>query len=102
LLRPGLLADVEIIVERMPDVLHVPQQAMFKKNGKPLVYVKGADGRFTAREVEVLKQSESVVVLKGGVNPGDVVALADPTADKSKKDDTSKKSDPMSSMPGGK
>jgi hypothetical protein len=43
------------------------------------------------------------MVLSGGVQPGEVVALADPTADKNaKKDKSEKKSDPMSSMPGGK
>ncbi len=29
LLRPGLLSDVEIVVEKIPDVLHVPAQAVF-------------------------------------------------------------------------
>ena len=31
LLRPGLLADVEIVVEKIPDALHVPGQAVFDK-----------------------------------------------------------------------
>ena len=34
LLRPGLLADVEIQVEKLPDVIHVPAQAVFQKNGQ--------------------------------------------------------------------
>ena len=33
LLRPGLLADVEIIVEKIPNALHIPAQAVFEKNG---------------------------------------------------------------------
>ena len=40
LLRPGLLADVEIQVEKLPDVIHVPAQAVFQKNGQYLVYVQ--------------------------------------------------------------
>jgi hypothetical protein len=106
LLRPGLLADVEIVVEKIPDALHIPAQAVFTKNNKPTVFVRDAKtGKFSPREIQVLKQSESMMVLSGGVQPGEVVALADPTADKNaKKDKSEKKSDgnPMSSMPGGK
>jgi multidrug efflux pump subunit AcrA (membrane-fusion protein) len=106
LLRPGLLADVEIVVEKIPDALHIPAQAVFTKNDKPTVFVQQAKtGKFVPREVQLLKQSESMMVLAGGVQPGEVVALADPTADKNaKKEKSDKKSNgnPMSSMPGGK
>ena len=105
LLRPGLLADVEIMVEKIPDALHLPAQAIFERGGRSTVFVQQKDGRFVPREVQVFKQSESMMVLSGGVQPGEVVALADPTADKNaKKEKGEKKSDsnPMSSMPGGK
>jgi hypothetical protein len=82
----------------------VPAQAVFQKNSKNIVYVQEKPGRFTAREVQVVKQSESMTVLAGGVQPGEIVALGDPTADKNAKKDSKKSStsDPMSSMPGGK
>jgi hypothetical protein len=106
LLRPGLLADVEIVVEKIPDALHIPTQAVFTKNDRPTVFVQQAKtGKFLPREVQLFKQSESMMVLSGGVQPGEVVALADPTADKNaKKDKSDKKANgnPMSSMPGGK
>ncbi len=41
LLRPGLLADVEIMVEKIPDALHVPAQAVFQKNGKTWCTCRG-------------------------------------------------------------
>jgi multidrug efflux pump subunit AcrA (membrane-fusion protein) len=82
LLRPGLLADLEIIVEKIPNALHVPAQAVFEKNGKPTVFVQKGK-RFEAREVKLVKRSESMMVLAGGVEPGDVVALSDPTSSKS-------------------
>jgi multidrug efflux pump subunit AcrA (membrane-fusion protein) len=103
LLRPGLLSDVEIIVEKLPNVIHVPGQAVFEKDGKPIVYVQQKNGKFEPREVKLVKQSESMMVLGGGVQPGEVVALGDPTADKNaKKDEKKSSSNPMSSMPGGK
>ncbi|HXB70290.1 MAG TPA: HlyD family efflux transporter periplasmic adaptor subunit [Candidatus Acidoferrales bacterium] len=101
LLRPGLLADVEIQVEKLPDVIHVPAQAVFDKNGKHVVFVQ-KNRKFEAREVQLVKQSESLMVLAGGVQAGEVVALADPTADKKSKSDKKSSGGGMSGMPGGK
>jgi HlyD family secretion protein len=104
LLRPGLLADVEIQVEKLPDVIHVPAQAVFQKNGQFLVYVHGKNGKFEPRPVQLVKQSESMMVIASGVQPGEVVAMADPTADKKKNGE--KKStgggNAMGGMGGGK
>jgi Barrel-sandwich domain of CusB or HlyD membrane-fusion len=77
LLRPGLLTDVEIIVERVPNAIHIPLQAVFEKDGKPIVYVK-TGSRFDERPVKPLKRSESVLVIAEGVSPGEQVALSDP------------------------
>ena len=89
LLRPGLLSDVEIIVEKIPNAINVPTQAVFEKDGKPVVYVKTKRG-FEARNIQIFKRSESVMVITSGVKANDVVALADPfatTSDKKKKSD---------------
>jgi multidrug efflux pump subunit AcrA (membrane-fusion protein) len=105
LLRPGLLADVEIEVEKIPNAIHVPLQAVITKDGQPTVYVLQANGKFAARVVKVLKRSESIMVLESGVEPGELVALADPTASKSEKnktEDTKKGASATSMMPGGK
>jgi multidrug resistance efflux pump len=105
LLRPGLLADVEIQVEKLSDVIHVPAQAVFQKNGQYLVYVQDK-GKYEPRAVQLVKQSESMMVIASGVQPGEIVAMADPTADAKKKNE--KKSsgggggNPMGGMPGGK
>jgi multidrug resistance efflux pump len=105
LLRPGLLADVEIEVERIPNALHVPQQAVFEKGGQALVYVQTANGKFSPRVVKVMKQSETTMVLESGVEPGELVALQDPTANKAEKgkaEETKKPTSATSMMPGGK
>jgi HlyD family secretion protein len=105
LLRPGLLADVEIVIEKIPNALHIPAQAIFQKDGKPIVYVQ-RESKFSPREIQLVKQSESLMVLSGGVQPGEIIALADPTVDKSekKKNSGEKKSpgNPIGGMPGGK
>jgi multidrug efflux pump subunit AcrA (membrane-fusion protein) len=105
LLRPGLLADVEIEVERIPNAIHVPQQAVFPKGGQDIVYVLQANGKFAPRVVKIAKQSETTMVLESGVQPGEQVALQDPTlskAEKGKADDTKKSTSATSMMPGGK
>jgi hypothetical protein len=104
LLRPGLLADVEIQVEKLPDVIHVPAQAVFQKNGQYVVYVHGKDGKFEPRPVQLVKQSESMMVIASGVQAGEIVAMADPSADKGKKGGEKKSSAgaAMGGMGGGK
>jgi hypothetical protein len=77
LLRPGLLADVEIIVEKIPNAIHIPVQAVFEKDGKPIVYVKNGN-QFDERVIKPLKRSESTMVIAEGLKPGEVLALADP------------------------
>ena len=104
LLRPGLLADVEIQVEKLTDVIHVPAQAVFQKNGQYLVYVQNKNRRYEPRPVQLVKQSESMMVIASGVQPGETVAMADPTASKDKKNGEKKSQggNPMGGMPGGK
>jgi len=103
LLRPGLLADVEIEVEKIPNVLHVPAQSVFNKNGHYTVFVQAKNGKFEPREVQLVKQSESMMVLAGGVQPGEIIAMADPTAKKNEKgaDKKGSSNNPMGGMPGG-
>ena len=102
LLRPGLLADVEIQVEKLPDVIHVPAQAVFQKNGQFLVYVHGKDGKFAPRPVQLVKQSESMMVIASGVTAGEIVAMADPTANKKNGEKKSAGAGAMGGMGGGK
>lgn len=88
LLRPGLLADVEIIVEKVPNAIYVPNQSIFEKDGKFVVYVLKGKG-FEVRPIQIAKRSETVSVIQSGITPGDTVALQDPTAqpgDKKKSD----------------
>lgn len=102
LLRPGLLADVEIIVEKISNAIHVPIQAVFEKDGKQVVYVKNGN-RFEARQIKPIKRSESVMIVSSGVKPGDVIALANPEAKPGdKKKDDAKGGGAAASLPGGK
>ncbi len=91
LLRPGLLVEAEIIVEKIPNTLFVPQQAVFEKGGKPVVYARSKEG-FEPRFVKLGKRTESQVAIVEGIREGEMIALADmeagkpAAAPKSKKD----------------
>ena len=102
LLRPGILADVEIILEKIPQALNIPNQAVFEKDGKQIVYVRKGSG-WEERQVNPLKRSESVMVIASGVKPGEVIALADPFAKPSdkKKSDKPAGNSPVGALPGG-
>jgi hypothetical protein len=66
--------------------------------------VQGHTGKFQPRAVQLVKQSESMMVISSGVEAGEVVAMADPTAGKKKSGE--KKStgngNAMGGMGGGK
>jgi HlyD family secretion protein len=100
LLRPGLLADVQITVEKVANAIHIPMQAVFEKDGKPIVYVRNGNA-FEARSIKPLKRSESTMVIAGGVRPGEIVALADPTEKPGSKKKAEKGSGAMGALPGG-
>ncbi|MFN7544696.1 MAG: hypothetical protein ACK5TN_18100, partial [Acidobacteriota bacterium] len=102
-LRPGLLADVQIIVDKVPNAINIPIQSLFEKEGKPVVYVKNGT-RFEPREVKPLKRSENVMIIASGLKAGETIAMADPEAkpgDKKKKTE-GKAGGAASALPGGK
>ncbi|HYM11276.1 MAG TPA: efflux RND transporter periplasmic adaptor subunit [Bryobacterales bacterium] len=79
LLRPGLLTEAEIIVEKIPNTLYVPQQAVFDKSGKTVVFAR-VGSRFEQRVVRLGKRTESQVAILGGLRQGDWIALQDMSA----------------------
>lgn len=97
LLRPGLLADVEIIVEKIPNAIHIPAQAVFEKDGKQIVYVREGP-KYVARVIKPLKRSESLMIISEGLKAGEEVAMQDPDA---KPSDRKKKQDAPSGGGGG-
>lgn len=97
LLRPGLLADVEITVEKMANVIHIPAQAVFEKDGKQIAYVQTGK-RFAPRGIQIARRSEATMVIAGGLQPGETIALADPNVMQNAKKD-SKHNGPITGMP---
>jgi HlyD family secretion protein/macrolide-specific efflux system membrane fusion protein len=84
-LRPGTTVRVVVEGPNVENVLLLPRQALFEREGKPIVYVRstGPGGRFEAKDVKVLHRSESQVAIEG-VAEGTAVALVDPSVGSSK------------------
>ena len=74
--RPGVTSQIIVISTPVKDVLYLPRQAVFDKNGKPVVYVE-TGGKFEARELKIERRTESQVVI-GGLKEGTEVALVNP------------------------
>jgi hypothetical protein len=78
-LRPGLTGRVTITGTPQVGVLHVPRGAVFERDGKTVVFVKGGSvNGFTPAPVKVQARTESSAVVEG-VAEGTEIALADPS-----------------------
>jgi HlyD family secretion protein len=78
-LRPGMTAQITVIVDRIPNAIAIPVQASFQKSGQTVVYI--VDGaRYREQAIEISRRSRDRILVSSGLRPGDHVALADPLA----------------------
>ena len=81
-LRPGMSAQVEILVERLDDAVYVPLQAVTYYGDQQVVYVV-RNGRSERRVIQVGSFSEQFIQILEGVVPGEDVMLLPPREDSS-------------------
>ncbi len=73
-LRPGMSATVEIVVQRIEDVLVIPSKASTQIDGRPTVFVSnGVD--FRPVTIEVAASNGTELVVSSGLAEGDIIAL---------------------------
>jgi len=78
-LRPGMQANLRIATERVPNGILLPSQALFHDAGLTVAYVL-TRGKFSQRPVDVARRSGDQLLIAKGLEPGERVALQDPTA----------------------
>ncbi len=78
-LRPGMTAEVTILIDTLDDVLCIPVTAVLPLKGKNYVYVLPPDGPPRQQEVELGRTNDIMMQITKGVEEGDVIAMQ-PTA----------------------
>ena len=94
-LRPGMSAKIEIVIDELEDVLCVPLQAVASTNGSKTCYLVTPAG-LEERVVETGQYNNSFVEITSGLSEGEVVSLIPPRFDEAidDKEDQEDKSGP--------
>ena len=78
-LKPGMTAQITVIVDRIPNAIAIPVQASFQRSGQTVVYL--VDGsHYREHPIVVARRSRDRILVSSGLHPGDRVALEDPLA----------------------
>ncbi len=72
-LRPGMNGSMDLVVQKLNDVVSIPAKALFTRNGLPVVY-RAVGGEYTIAEVKVLARNPDEVAIDG-IPAGSMVAL---------------------------
>jgi multidrug efflux pump subunit AcrA (membrane-fusion protein) len=69
MLRPGMTAEVRILIDERGNVLTVPTTAVIQFNDQDHVAISHPDGSFTWRPVRLGATDDIMVEVKGGLEP---------------------------------
>lgn len=83
--KPGMTARVAIEGARLKDVVSIPRQAVFDRDGESYVFLKTGD-RFVSAPIKISARTDSVVVVRD-IAEGSVIALVDPQSKARSSDD---------------
>ena len=79
-IRPGMTAIARIATDRVPDVVLVPSESVFQRDGHTIVYK--LDGtEFEERRIEVARRGREQAIVKSGLTPGDRIATRRPATE---------------------
>jgi multidrug efflux pump subunit AcrA (membrane-fusion protein) len=76
-IRPGMTATARIAADRLADVTLVPAEAIFQKDGRPVVYRLNGS-KFDEQSIEVVRRGREQAAVSAGVAPGDKLAARRP------------------------
>lgn len=74
-IKPGMSAACNIIIERISDVLTIPLEAVFEREGQTVAYTK----KGKKRPVTVGRKNDRLIEIVEGLEAGDELCLVDPT-----------------------
>lgn len=73
-LLPGMTVSSRIIIDKIPDVLYIPIEAIYKNGAEDYVYAKSGNG-FKQIKVKTGLVNTDYVIIEDGLKEGDVIAL---------------------------
>ena len=76
ILRPGMSANIEVVLNRRASALTVPSDAVFVEGGQAFVYLVNADSTVTRTAVKLGTRLAAVVEVVGGLDEGQQVVKA--------------------------
>jgi multidrug efflux pump subunit AcrA (membrane-fusion protein) len=76
-MRPGMTAVARIATERVPDVVLAPAEAIFQRDGAPVVY-KLDGSMFVETPVTIRKRGKEQAIIDHGIERGDRIATRRP------------------------
>ena len=77
-IRPGMTAVARIATERIPNVVLIPSEAIFQRDGASVVYeLDGSE--FQERRVQITKRGKEQAVVASGIELGDRIATRRPS-----------------------
>jgi HlyD family secretion protein len=86
-LMPGLTVGCRIIIDEIPDMIYIPIESIHRDGESDFVYLKKGNS-FKKCEIITGQSNTDYMIVKKGLEAGDVVALINPFETEDKKDDT--------------
>ena len=77
-LKPGMTAQLTVIVDRVANALAIPVQASFQKSGETVTYL-WTGSKFKEHPIEIGRRSGDRILVSRDLREGDRVALRDPS-----------------------
>ena len=74
-LKPGMSATCQVVVERIPEVVSLPLEAVFEIEGKPVIYLANKK----RKDIQVGRRNDMEIEVTAGLTGDERVCLVDPT-----------------------
>ena len=79
-IKPGMTATARIAADRLPDSTLIPVEAIFQKDGRPVVYRLNGS-KFDEQTIDITRRGREQAAVTSGVKAGDKLAVRRPDPD---------------------
>ena len=76
-LKPGMTAQITVIVDRVPNSISIPAEASFARPGQTVAYVWDGSA-FRAHPIQIARRDRDRILVTNGLRAGDLIALTEP------------------------